>query len=108
MKTNYKFDSVIRLTEVVEADNAKVSFKNIFETENGGVSLLAFKKGQFLDTHTAPFEVMVTVLEGEIEFKMLDKANKLSKGEALLMGANVPHSVKALEDSKVMLVKVKN
>lgn len=107
MKTSYKFGQVEDLSSVVKIDDEKVSFKNIFETESGGVSLLAFKKGQVLDTHTAPFEVMVTVCEGEVEFVMLDKSFKIKAGQFLLMGANVLHSVKAESDSKLMLVKVK-
>ena len=107
MKTNYKFGEVIDLCPAVKAEDDKVSFKNIFETDNGGVSLVAFKKGQFLDTHIAPFEVMATVCEGEVEFTMLDVPHRIKAGQFLLMGANVKHSVKALEDSKLMLVKIK-
>ena len=49
-----------------------VAFKNMFINDNGRVALVAFKAGQKLDTHTTPEEVMVNVLEGEIEFTMLD------------------------------------
>lgn len=108
MKTNYKFGEVNRLYEQVEAEQEKVGFKNIFETENGGVSVIAFNAGQQLDTHQAPAEVMITVLEGEIEFTMLDNTATLVAGEFILMGANVPHSVFATADSKVMVVKIKN
>lgn len=108
MKTNYKFGEVNRLYEQVEAEQEKVGFKNIFETENGGVSVIAFNAGQQLDTHQAPAEVMITVLEGEIEFTMLDNKATLVAGEFILMGANVPHSVFATADSKVMVVKIKN
>lgn len=108
MKTNFKFGEVLAPKSLIEATPDKVNFKNIFETENGGVSLLAIEKGQVLDEHIAPFEVMVNVLEGEIEFKMLDQLHEIKEGEFLLMGANVPHSVKAKADSKVMLIKIKN
>ncbi|MDE5805572.1 MAG: cupin domain-containing protein [Paramuribaculum sp.] len=50
---------------------------------------------------------MVNVLEGEIEFTMLDKANTLRAGDFLLMGADVPHSVTATTDSKLMLIKIR-
>ncbi|MCH5319410.1 MAG: cupin domain-containing protein [Paramuribaculum sp.] len=108
MKTNYKFGEVCQLRQQVEAEQEKVGFKNIFETENGGVSLVAFKAGQKLDEHLAPAEVMVTVLEGEVEFTMLDNTKTLMAGEFMLMGANVPHSVYATADSMLMLVKLKN
>lgn len=108
MKTNYKFGEVFSLSGQIENDKDKVQVRNIFETSNGGVTLLAFKEGQKLDTHLAPFEVMVTVLEGEIEFTMLDKVHVIKANEFFLMGADTPHSVKATADAKIMLIKLKN
>ena len=107
METSYKFGKVGIVCSSVEFGDDKVSFKNLFETENGGVSLIAMKKGQKLDTHTTPFEVMLMVGEGMIEFTMLDKPNRIDAGQFILMGANVAHSIKALVDSKMMLIKVK-
>lgn len=107
LNTDYKFGEVNALAAQIEAENEKVQFKHIFANDNGGVVLVAFKAGQQLETHTAPAEVMVNVLEGEIEFTMLDKPHTLKGGEFLLMGAGVPHSVVAKADSKLMLVKVK-
>lgn len=107
LNTDYKFGEVHGLAEQIEAGHDKVHFKHIFNNENGGVVLVAFKAGQELDTHTTPAEVMVNVLEGEIEFTMLDKVNTIKAGEFLLMGAEVPHSVVAKVDSKIMLIKVK-
>ncbi len=91
----------------VEPNSEKVQFKNVFNNANGGVVLLAFKAGQKLDTHEAPAEVMVNVLEGEIEFTMNGTTHNIKGGEFLLMGANVPHSVVAKADTKMMLVKIK-
>lgn len=108
MKTNFKFGEVFKFTEAVDYDDERVAFKPIFETKDGGVSLLAMRAGQKLETHTAPFEVMVTVCEGEVEFTMLDMTHTIKAGEFMLMGANVPHSVVAKAEAKLMLVKVKN
>lgn len=108
LKTDYKFGEVHVLADQVENGADRVHVKQIFETQNGGVALLAFKVGQKLDTHQAPAEVMVNVLEGEIEFTILDTPHTLRAGEFLMMGAGVPHSVFAKADSKVMLVKVKS
>ena len=106
-KTEFRFGEVHGLLNQVEKGHDKVHFKNIFETDNGGVALLAFEAGQKLDPHLAPAEVMVIVLEGEIEFTMDGHPNVLKAGEFILMGQDVPHSVVANADSKLMLVKVK-
>lgn len=106
LHTDYKFGEVLDLTSQLESADEKVQFKNVFGNSNGGVTLLAFKAGQELTTHTAPAEVMVCVLEGEIGFTMLDMPHSVKAGQFLLMGPDVPHSVKAKDDSKVMLVKI--
>lgn len=105
--TEYKFGEVHNLSAQIEAGSDKVHFNPIFSSENGAVALIAFKGGQKLDTHTAPAEVMVNVIEGEIEFTIIDKPHHLRAGEFLLLGEGVPHSVAALTDAKVMLVKIK-
>ena len=107
LETNYQFGEVNSLAEQIKAETDRVQFKNVFSNSNGGVVLVAFKAGQALDTHIAPAELMVNVIEGEIEFTMNGIGHTLRDGEFLLMGADVPHSVKAKADSKMMLVKVK-
>lgn len=108
LKTSYKFGEVHNLLSQVYAGPENVEFRCIFDNTNGGVSLLAFRKGQILARHIAPAEVMVYVIEGQIEFTMLDTPHTLRAGEFILVGEGVPHSVVAAEDSKVMLVKVKS
>lgn len=107
LDTNYHFGDVYVLNPQIEASAESVKFHEVWKNNNGGVVLLAFKAGQELTTHTAPADVMVNVLEGEIEFTMNGHQSTILDGEFLLMGANVPHSVKAVKDSKVMLVKIK-
>ena len=107
LNTDYKFGEVHCITDQIETGSDKVHFKPIFSNENCGVVLVAFKAGQKLDTHVAPAELMVNVLEGEIDFTVLDKPHTLKAGEFMLVGAEVAHSVLAKADSKMMLVKVK-
>lgn len=107
LHTDYKFGEIHCLSRQLYPSEEKVQFKNVFGNANGGVTLLAFKSGQELTTHTASAEVMVCVLEGEIEFTMLGMPHTIEAGQFLLMGQDVPHSVKAKADSKVMLVKIK-
>lgn len=107
MKTDYKFGEVNNLASQVHQGDDKVHFRGIFENANGAVALIGFKAGQLLDTHTAPAQAMVTILEGEIEFTMLGEKHNMKAGDFLLMGEGVPHSLVARTDAKVMLVKIK-
>lgn len=106
-ETAYRFGDVHTLAEQIQPAADRVQFKNIFNTSNGAVALLAFKAGQKLDQHVAPAQLMVNVLEGEIAFTMLDTPHTIHAGEFMLVGEGVPHSVLANADSKVMLVKIK-
>lgn len=107
INTQIKFGEVESLSGQIEFNSEKVAFSNVFDNANGGVALLAFKAGQGLEAHQANAEVMVYVVEGEIQFDMIDTPHILKAGEFLLMGSAVTHSVKAVADSKVMLVKIK-
>lgn len=95
------------LANQIEIGEDRVHFKNIFSNNNGGVALIAFKDGQKLDEHVAPTELMIYVVEGEIEFTVVDTPHILKAGEFMLVGQDVRHSVLAKADSKMMLVKVK-
>ncbi len=108
LRSDYKFGEVLSLASQVKEDSQNVQFKSIFENLNGGVSILAFLKGQSLSTHLAPAEVMIYLVEGNVEFTMLDNKHELKAGDFLLMGEGVPHSVVAKCDSKIMLIKVKS
>lgn len=108
LKTEFKFGDVKNLASLIKPEESRVQFQGVFANENGGVALVAFKAGQALDTHLAPAELMVNVLEGEIEFTMIDVPHQLRAGDFMLVGEGVPHSVKAKTDAKMMLVKIKS
>lgn len=107
LNTEYKFGEVHNLAAQIESGMDKVHFHSIFSNDNGGAVLVALKSGQTLESHTAPAEVMVYLLEGEVEFTILEKAHTLHAGEFLLLGEGVSHSVAARSDAKIMLVKIK-
>ena len=107
LQTEFKFGEVHVLAEQIQTAEDRPQFRNIFGNANGGVVLVGLKAGQKLDTHTAPAEVMVNVIEGEIEFTMIDRPHTIKAGEFLLMGADVAHNVVAKADTKIMLVKVR-
>ncbi len=107
LQTEYKFGEVHRLANQIQVAEDHPQFHRIFENANGGVVLLALQAGQMLDTHLAPAELMVNVIEGSIDFNINDKPHTINAGEFMLVGEGVPHSVLAKADSKVMLIKVK-
>ena len=87
-------------------DGAVVS-KTLIDKKSGTVTLFAFDKGQGLSEHTAPFDALVNVTEGKAEIKISGEPHLLDAGESLIMPANEPHALKAVEKFKMMLVMIK-
>ena len=99
---------VVRLDQSVEyAENSIVS-KAVIKSNPGNVTLFAFDKGQELSEHTAPFDAIVQVLDGRVEIKIADDIHTLDTGSTIIMPANVPHAVKAVEKFKMLLTMIRD
>jgi len=88
------------------AEGSVVS-KTIINQAAGTITLFAFDKGQSLSEHTAPFNAVVNVTDGTADIIIGGKSNLLTAGESIVMPANIPHAVKAVERFKMMLVMIK-
>ncbi len=84
-----------------------VSKQLIIKKDTGNVTLFAFDEGQGLSEHTAPFDAMVQVLEGEAEITISKKPYIVKAGEMIIMPANHPHALKALRQFKMLLVMIR-
>ncbi|MFO8067541.1 MAG: cupin domain-containing protein [Bacteroidales bacterium] len=98
-KINFKKD-------ISYADNSVVS-KKVLEKSTGNISLFAFDKGQKLSEHSAPFDAMVQVVEGKVEISIDKKQYLLEEGETIIMPADIPHAVLAVEKFKMLLTMIK-
>ncbi len=96
------------LAEAVEYAGDSVVSKTVVKKDTGNVTLFAFDKGQGLSEHSAPFDAMVNVIDGTADIIIDKKSNILSAGESIIMPANIPHAVKAVEKFKMMLVMIKS
>lgn len=92
--------------EIEYSDGGIVSMR-VVEQPTGNVSLFAFDKGQRLSEHTAPFDAMLTVVEGEAEIVIGGTPNVLTSGMTIIMPANITHAVNATERFKMVLTMIK-
>ena len=83
---------------VAYIDGAVVS-KTLIKKEIGTVTLFAFEAGQGLSEHTAPFDALVQILDGEALITIGGEPQTVTTGEMIIMPANVPHEAEALEDT---------
>ncbi|MCI5126082.1 MAG: cupin domain-containing protein, partial [Candidatus Electrothrix sp. AR5] len=74
----------------------------------GTVTVFAFDKGQGLSEHTAAYDAMVQILDGEVEITVSGKLFQLQEGEMLIMPANEPHALRAVTRFKMMLTMIKS
>lgn len=95
------------LVSLVDYQDGSVVSKEIIKKEKGTVTLFAFDKGQGLSEHTAPFDALVYVLDGQAEIYIAAKLHLLKTGQAIIMPANKPHALKAIERFKMLLVMIK-
>jgi quercetin dioxygenase-like cupin family protein len=90
--------------DLVAYQAGSVVSREIVKKKTGSVTAFAFDKDQGLSEHTAPFDALVHVLDGTAEISISGTPHKLSQGEMILMPANVPHALRAIERFKMLLV----
>ena len=95
------------LIGLVEYQDDAVVSKEIIKKNTGTVTLFAFDKSQGLSEHTAPFDALVYILDGKAEITISGKPSDVKAGQAIIMPANKPHALKAIERFKMMLVMIK-
>ncbi len=81
--------------------------RTVINKKVGTVTLFAFDRGQSLSEHTSPYDAMVQVVDGEGEFLVGKKPHTLRSGEMMIMPAQIPHAVRAVEKFKMMLVMIR-
>jgi quercetin dioxygenase-like cupin family protein len=95
------------LAGLVAYQGDSVVSTTLIEKKTGTVTLFAFDQGQGLSEHTAPFDAMVCVLDGAAEITIAGNPMIVRQGEMLVMPANKPHALKAVERFKMMLIMIK-
>jgi quercetin dioxygenase-like cupin family protein len=97
----------INLVNLVDYQEGTVVSRTLIDKKVGTLTLFAFDEGQGLSEHTAPFDAFVYILDGEAEIVISGKAYSVGTGEMIIMPANEPHSLKAVEKFKMMLVMIR-
>jgi quercetin dioxygenase-like cupin family protein len=97
-----------RLVDLIDYQDGSVVSKTLIKKDTGTVTVFAFDQYQGLSEHTAPFDAMVVVVDGTVEITISGNPMVLSKGQMIIMPANEPHALKAVERFKMMLIMIKS
>ena len=116
MKSMSKKDSIdenliakaIDLVGLVDYQDGSVISRTIVKKDVGTVTIFAFDKGEGLSDHTAPYDALVQIIDGEAEIVIDDKLLRAAAGQMVIMPANKPHSLKAIKRFKMMLVMIRS
>ena len=95
------------LLDLLEYQDKSIVSRVLLKNKGGTVTLFAFDQGEGLSEHTAPFEALVLVVEGEAEVEIAGKASLVRQGETILLPANVSHAVKAATRFKMLLTMIR-
>jgi quercetin dioxygenase-like cupin family protein len=96
-----------RLAELVQVAPAATVSRVISRTAGGSVTLFAFAASQEISEHSAPFDALVQVLEGELKVTIGGQPVDLGSGEMVMMPADVPHALRATTDCKMQLIMLR-
>ena len=102
-----KISKVEKLENLIDYQDDSVVSRTLIDKKGGTVTLFAFDEQQGLSEHTASYDAMVYVVDGEAEVTISGKAYHLKEGEIIIMPAHKPHAVKAVTKFKMLLVMIK-
>jgi quercetin dioxygenase-like cupin family protein len=96
-----------RLVDLVQLQPGAVVSRTLVKKPAGTVTLFAFDAGEGLSEHTAPYEALAVLLDGEAEITVGGQLHRVAAGQVLALPANVPHALKAPRAFKLMLVMIR-
>jgi quercetin dioxygenase-like cupin family protein len=108
MNNETEISKAFKPIDSIEYASGSVVSKAIFKKSTGNITLFAFDKGEGLAEHNTPHEALVQILDGKAEITIGGNPITLHAGECLILPANTPHSLKALEKFKMMLTMIKS
>ncbi len=99
---------VINVEDLLDYQEGAVVSREIIRKETGTVTIFSFDKGEGLSEHTAPFDAMVQVIDGKAEIIISGEKNILERGDMIIMPADEPHALYALERYKMILTMIRS
>ena len=98
---------VLRLPDLVTYQDGTVASRMIINNRSGSITLFSFDEDEGLSEHTAPYDAVVTILDGECEGRIAAQPHQMSEGETNIFPANVPHALSAITRFKMSLTMIR-
>ena len=98
---------VFDMAGLIDYQEGSVVSRTVIDKKTGTVTVFAFAEGQGLSEHTAPFDAMVHVLDGQVEVTISGQPLNLERGQMVIMPANEPHALRAIKPFKMVLTMIR-
>jgi len=98
---------VLTLKDLVDYQDGSVSSRMIVNTKAGSITLFSFDEDEGLSEHTAPFDAVVTILDGECEVWIAGVTHQMKEGQTIIFPAGVPHALSAVTRFKMSLTMIR-
>ena len=102
------FARPVTLADLVSYQDGSVVSRELLRSDGGTVTVFAFDEGQGLSEHTAPYDALVHVLDGEAEITISGNPLRLKEGQMVIMPADKPHALNAVKRFKMTLIMIKS
>lgn len=107
-KEEFNTADVFSFKESIDYSANAIVSKQVIKKATGNITLFSFDRSQELSEHTAPFDALVQILEGEARISIDKKQYQLKEGSSIIMPANIPHAVYATDKFKMLLTMIKS
>jgi len=98
---------VIELASFVEYSDNSVLSKTLVDKNAGTITLFSFDAGQGLSEHTAPYDAVVQIIDGEAEIIIGGTASHVTTGQIIIMPGGIPHELRAPKKFKMLLTMIR-
>lgn len=106
-QTSTRTGEVKQLSELLQYQDGSIVSRVLLKNKGGTATLFAFAEGEGLSEHTAPFDALVLVLDGQAEIQIADENFTVREGEIITLPANLPHAVRATSRFKMLLIMIR-
>jgi quercetin dioxygenase-like cupin family protein len=98
---------VLRLKDLVQYQEGTVASRMIVNRKTGNITLFSFDENEGLSEHAAPYDAVVTILDGECEVWVQGTTFHMTEGDTIIFPANAPHALSAITRFKMMLTMIR-
>ena len=99
---------ILNPNDLVAYQTGSVVSRTIINQKTGTITLFAFDQGEELSEHTAPYDALVSLFDGEAEISISGQPHHLKNGEMIILPANQPHALKAIQRFKMALTMIRS